>query len=252
MTDLFGAVVAPGLDTTATLLLIGLSFFASAVTATFGLGGGMMMMAAMALVFPPAVAVPVHGLVQLGSNAGRAALMRGHVQWRFAGWFVLGSAAGALIGGRVATLLPEALFAGLIAAFILFSAWAPPPAATARGPVASAVAGLATSALGMLVGVTGPLVLAFLRVLPDRRQVIATHALLLTAQNFFKAAAFALFGFVFAPYLPFVIVMVLSGFAGTNLGGALLDRLPERGFRTAFRILLTLFALELLRGAVFG
>lgn len=250
MPDL-ASLLPAGLDPVPALALVLLSFVTSAVTATFGLGGGAMLIAAMVLVFPPLVAVPVHGLVQLGSNAGRALLLRAHVQWRFAGFFVLGSAAGAVLGGRVATLLPEAVFTALIAVFVLWSAWAPKPAATARGPVATVAAGLVTSAVGMVTGVAGPLVVAFLRFLPDRRQIIATHALLMTAQNVFKALSFAAFGFTFTSYLPFVAAMIASGFAGTALGTGLLQRVPEEAFRRGFRVVLTLVALNLLVSVLF-
>ncbi|HEV7276165.1 MAG TPA: sulfite exporter TauE/SafE family protein [Devosiaceae bacterium] len=243
-------LLPPGLDLLPAVGLVVLSFVTSAITATFGLGGGAMLIAVMVLVLPPVVAVPVHGLVQFGSNAGRAILMRAHVQWRFAGYFLLGSAAGALLGGRVATMLPEAVFTALIAIFILWSAWAPKPSGTARGPLATAAAGLVTAAIGMITGVSGPLVIAFLRFLPDRHQIIATHALLMTAQNAFKAVAFAAFGFAFVPYLPLVALMVATGFAGTWTGRRLLARVPEQGFRWGFRIILSLVAVNLLWAAI--
>ena len=238
--------IPAGLDPLSALALIVLSFFTSALTATFGLGGGALMIAAMVLVLPPLVAVPVHGLVQLGSNAGRALLMRAHIQWRFAGFFVLGSIPGALLGAQVAVWLPEAAFTAIIALFILWSAWAPQPKVQARGPVLTAIAGLVTSTVGMVTGVAGPLVIAFLRFLPDRRQIISTHASLMTAQNVLKAAAFTAFGFAFGSYLPFVAAMIMSGFAGTAVGGKLLSRLPESAFRRGFRLLLTLIAISLL------
>ena len=40
--------------------------------------------------------------------------------------------------------------------------------------------------------------------------------------------------------------MIASGFAGTLLGGRILDKVPERAFGTAFRVVLTIFALKLL------
>ena len=240
------ALLPASLDPLAALALIVLSFFTSALTATFGLGGGSLMIAAMVLVLPPLVAVPVHGLVQLGSNAGRALLMRPHIQWRFAGFFVLGSIPGALLGAQVAVWLPEAIFTLVIAAFILWSAWAPQPKVEARGRMVTAIAGLVTATIGMVTGVAGPLVIAFLRFLPDRRQVVATHAALMTAQNVLKAAAFTAFGFAFASYLPFVAAMIASGFAGTATGGMFLSRLPESAFRIGFRLLLTIVAIGLL------
>jgi uncharacterized protein len=240
-----------GLDPLVALALIFLSLVTSAITATFGIGGGSLMIAALLTVVPPAVAVPVHGLVQLGSNAGRGVMMWAHAQWRFAGWFILGSIPGAFAGAGVASLLPEAVLAAIIACFLLWSAWAPQPKANVRGRVATAIAGFATAVLGMVTGVGGPLVAAFLRFLPDRRQIIATHAVLMTAQNILKAIAFSALGFAFAPYVPLVVAMIVSGGLGTLIGGRLLSSLPEDKFRLGFKLLLTLVALNLLRDALF-
>ncbi len=57
------------------IILCTVSLLASLLTATLGLGGGMLMLASMALYLPPAVLIPLHGAVQLGSNTGRAVLM---------------------------------------------------------------------------------------------------------------------------------------------------------------------------------
>ncbi len=56
------ALVLPGLDPWAAIGLIILSFFTSAVTAAFSLGGGMLLLSFMVMVLPPTVIVPVHGL----------------------------------------------------------------------------------------------------------------------------------------------------------------------------------------------
>jgi uncharacterized membrane protein YfcA len=245
------ALLPPGLDPLAALALIALSLFTSGVTATFGLGGGSLMIAAIALVIPPAAAIPVHGVVQLGSNAGRAVMMRKYVQTRFALFFIAGSIPGAFAGAQVALWLPEAILGVAIAAFILWSAWAPMPRVSGHGPVTTVLAGLLTAIAGMVSGIAGPLVAAFLRFLPDRHQIIATHALLMTAQNTLKAVAFASLGFAFGPYLPLTAAMIASGLIGTAIGGRLLSALPEKGFRLGFKILLTIAALGLLQSALF-
>ncbi|HEY8595209.1 MAG TPA: sulfite exporter TauE/SafE family protein [Devosiaceae bacterium] len=239
-------LLPPTLDAAGAILLIGLSFFTSATTAAFSLGGGSMLIAVMSLMLPAAVAVPVHGFVQLGSNGGRAILRRAFIQWHFVGWFVLGSAIGAALGGRVATLLPDTVFKTAIGLFILYGVWAPKPPIRGRTPLTVTLAGGLTSAVGMVVGISGPLVVTFLRNLDDRRQIVGTHAFLMTMQNTFKVVTFTLLGFAFSDYLPLVLAMIASGFAGTALGGFLLDRLPEKGFRHAFRIVLTLVAVQLL------
>ncbi len=252
MNELLSIVSAPGLSPATSLFLVALSALTSAITATFGLGGGSLLIAVMSLFLPPAVLVPVHGAIQLGSNGGRAVLRRAYIQWDFAGWFILGSALGALLGARVAFWLPESWFRGAIALFLLYTVWAPKPAINGRGPLSTTIAGTFTSFVGMIVGISGPLVISFLRNLTDRRQIVGTHAFLMTGQNIFKFVAFSLFGFAFWQYVPLILAMVISGFIGTYGGGLLLDRVPERMFRIAFRLILTLVALDLARRAWLG
>lgn len=245
------ALLSAGLPAWVALALIGLSFCASALTATFGLGGGMAMLAGLGLVMPPAVLVPVHGFVQLGSNAGRTIVQRRHIQWHTVLWFGLGAVPGALIGGGIAVSIPEPVFRFAIAAFILYSVWAPQPRIAGRGPVANVIAGTLISALGMVIGVSGPLVANFLRKISGRRALIATHAAIMTCANIAKVAVFALFGFAFAGYVPLIALMIVSGFAGTVLGSRLLERMPETAFRLGFKLVLTLLALEMARAGVF-
>ena len=51
------------------VLLVIASLATSFLTAAFGIGGGFTLIALMALL-PPAALIPIHGIVQLGSNAG--------------------------------------------------------------------------------------------------------------------------------------------------------------------------------------
>ena len=241
-----------GLSWPVALALIAVSFITSMITAMFSLGGGIAMLATLGLVFPPAVVIPVHGLVQLGSNGGRAIIQRAHIQWHLMAWFGAGSVLGIFVGGSLAISIPEALFQAVIGLFILYCVWVPQPRVTGRGPVANFAAGAIIGGVGMFVGAVGPLVANFLRKLDDRRQLIATQAGLMALNNIAKVAAFTLFGFAFAQYLPVVLAMVMTGFAGTVVGSRMLDRVSEVVFRRGFKVILTLMALEMLRQAVVG
>lgn len=245
-------LLPPGVDLSAAGLLIVLSAFTSLITATFSLGGGTLMIAVLALVFPPAVVVPLHGGVQLGSNAGRALVQRQFIQWRYVMWIALGAAIGTVFGGQIAQFLPEHLFQIAIALFVLVTTWLPNPKVNNHGPVAQFLGGAIISALGMVVGAVGPLIAIFLRHLPDRRELVATHAALMSIQNVFKVGVFTALGFAFADYLPLLVAMILSGFVGTAIGSRLLLKVPEKLFRYGFRIVLTLVALDLLRDAIWG
>jgi len=208
------------------------------------------MIAAMALALPPVVVIPLHGCVQLGSNAGRALVMRGFIQWPFILWVSLGAAVGSVIGGQFADRLPERWFAAAIGLFVLTITWLPQPRLITRSRAVQFFGGTFVSAVGMVVGAAGPLVAAFVRGIEDRRELVATHAMLNSLQHVFKVLVFLAMGFALTRYLPLIALMIGSGFAGTLLGSRMLTRVPERVFRLVFRILLTLVALELLRRAL--
>ncbi|MEL7486060.1 MAG: hypothetical protein AAGJ87_02465 [Pseudomonadota bacterium] len=57
-------------------VVIIISFFTAALTAAFGLGGGLALLGAMSALLPPAAVIPVHGVAQMGSNLSRFSLLR--------------------------------------------------------------------------------------------------------------------------------------------------------------------------------
>lgn len=240
----------PDLGLGAAALLTAASFATSLISAGFGLGGGVLLLALMGVLLPPAALIPVHGVAQLGSNAGRALVMRAAVDRRALGPFLLGSAAGALAGAAVAVELPPGAIRVGVGVFILWTLLAPPPPVLRR---AAGAMGAASSFLSMFVGATGPFVSAFVRALGrDRRGTVATHAAFMTAQHLLKCAAFGLFGFAFAPWLGLCAAMLAAGFLGTLVGERLLARLPERTFRLILNATLALAAAELIRAGLTG
>ena len=116
-----------GIGAGAAGLLIISSFFTSAITASFGIGGGVMMLALMGLFIPVAALIPVQGLVQFGSNAGRTFVQRAHVNRSFLKPFLAGSVVGAAIGAVTVVQLPDALMKIVLGAFILFITWGKVP-----------------------------------------------------------------------------------------------------------------------------
>ncbi len=156
-----------------------------------------------------------------------------------------------MLGGGIAAQLPENIFKIAIGLFLLYTIWIPKPKITSRGRISTIIAGAFTSSIGMVIGISGPLVMSFLRNLKERREIVGTHAFLMTCQNSFKLLVFIMLGFAFSDYLALILAMVASGFIGTALGGLLLDRLPEKTFRLSFRWIITIVALDLLRRAVF-
>ena len=54
--------------------LIVASMLTSFVSAAFGIGGGAILLGLLALKLPPIALLPIHGVVQIGSNMGRAVI----------------------------------------------------------------------------------------------------------------------------------------------------------------------------------
>jgi uncharacterized membrane protein YfcA len=245
-------LVAPDISLLAQGLLVLVSFATSAVSAAFGLGGGMMLIAIMAQVMPIPALVPVHGVVQMGSNAGRALVLLGHVNWPAALWFMLGAAFGALAGGAVSVSLPAAAVRIGLGLFVLWMVWGRPPRFDRAPKRAMAGAGFVATGLSMVFGATGPIGGAVLSAIGLARQAfVATQAVTALVMHVFKIAVFGFLGFAFAPWLGLILAMVASGFLGTLAGTRLLGRMPEATFRTGFRLVMTLLAASLLlRGLV--
>lgn len=231
----------------AAVSLILFSYVTSAVTVTFGLGGGVMMLVAIGSVLPPIAVIPVHGVVQLGSNAGRAFVMREHLERRVFGFFVVGALIGVAIAAQLVISLPQAALQAVLAAFILYTVWGP-KLGKHKVPGAGFVGvGAVTTFVTMFVGATGPLVAAFLP--PDRfgkMATVATHSACMTMQHGVKILAFGILGFAFLEWVPLIAAMIATGFLGTTTGKKVLERMPERIFALGFKTVLTLLALRLL------
>lgn len=229
------------------LVLVVLSFFTSALTAAVGIGGGVTLLAAMTFVVPAASLIPVHGVVQLGSNTGRAVVMARQAALRLLVPFTLGAVIGAVAGGMLVTDLPEEIILLAIGITILVTTWTKiPHFGRGEAPIVG-IGGVLATILTMFVGATGPFVMALMRQSGlAHKELVATNAVAMTVQHGFKVLAFTALGFAFADWAPLMIAMVATGFAGTLTGAKLLDDLPEQSLKRALNIVLTLIAVQLI------
>ena len=236
-----------GLDIWGFAIMCAVSFAGSFIAGALGLGGGLLVMATMASLLPPTVLIPLHGIVQLGSNAGRAWMLRPHILKAVVPPFLIGTIIGAVIGGNLVVSLPTAILQMVLGAFVLYATWGPKFKAHRPGNKSFFGIGLLGALATMFVGATGPLVAPFAAASTDKRQeVVATHAVMMTIQHGFKIVAFGVLGFAFGPYVPLLAGLLLCGFAGTWVGKHTLNKLPERAFRIALKVIITALALKIL------
>ncbi|MDO6681901.1 MULTISPECIES: sulfite exporter TauE/SafE family protein [unclassified Oceanobacter] len=235
------------LSLTAAIILIAVAGFTSLMTAAVGIGGGLLLLAVMASLVPVNALIPVHGLVQLGSNGNRMVMTWRHIDWAMLRYFSIGALLGAGLASVVVVQLPLYLIQFAVAGFILFLVWGNKPGKRQLSSTGRVFAGALTTFLTMFVGATGPLVAGFVhRNNYSKLQLTSTFATCMTLQHSFKAVVFGTIGFAFWEWLPLVLLMVLSGTMGTWLGLKLLNRIPGRWFKQTFRIVVTLLALRLL------
>ncbi|MCE9687278.1 sulfite exporter TauE/SafE family protein [Shewanella sp. AS16] len=225
--------------------------FTSFFTACFGIGGGVMLLGVMAQVLPPQLIIPLHGVVQLGSNGGRVLLGWQHIQWRVIGAFLPGAIIGALLGSFVLVALPPSVMYLTIAAFILYSCWGPKLPKMVLGTLGTFMAGAMTTFISLFAGATGPLVAAFMKQLAvDRFRTVATFAMAMSLQHGVKIAVFEGMGVSLDDWWPVLVCMILSGALGTWIGFNMLKRLADKHFHTAFSVVLTLLAIRLIWQAI--
>ena len=227
-------------------LLVVSSLFTSAITAAFGVGGGATLLALMANILPASAVIPVHGVVQLGSNTGRIITMRKYIRWRMAGWFIGGCVIGSAVGGQIAISLPTDWLQIILGGFILVMCWEPFKIKAIRDG-SSLLLGSVTSFISMFVGVTGIFVISTLKhVIEDRREVIGTLSAMMGFQHLMKCIVFLALGFAFHEWVWLMVLMVGFGFVGTLIGRTILNKMSNKGFGITVKIVITVLALRLL------
>ena len=225
-------------------LLLTASFTGSFITAAFGIGGGLVTLAAIASLLPTPAIIPVHGAIQIGSNSGRLAIMFRSFHGATFLPFAIGAIIGAVIGGAFVIELDPAILRIVLGAFIIWSILFKPPKFLSKSP---SLVGVTSSFLSMFIGGTGPFVVTYIKTLElKRRELVATHAGFMTLQHSLKTLVFFALGFAFYDWAAFIFLMILAGFLGTYLGRGVLMKINEVAFKKVLNIILALLAVRLI------
>lgn len=226
------------------------AFCTSAMTAVVGAGGGTALIALMLQGMPPAIVIPVHGCVQLASNATRTWLLREHLDWaiiwRFSLLLPLGVVLGLWLFQGLGPEVVQILIGGFVLASLLTNRMI--GLSKTKLPVWVFVpVGLITGCLNMIVGVIAPILGVLMTYTPLRKEaVVGTLGWFGVIGNLTKIAGFSAIGFSFVDYWPLISAMVPAAILGARSGRHLLARVNEALFARAFRVMLALIALKLI------
>jgi len=206
----------------------------------------MIILAVTSTVLPVTAIVPIHSTLLIGSTASRAIVFRPHIDWRIAAPFLAGSLVAVAIGARIYFELSTSVVASALALVMLIAIWLPDVRWRPRVRHPWLIVGFIHSLLSTLFAYGALLHAVILHTGLARRQVVGTMAACLTGMSLLKITGYALNGFDYRPYLGIIAFAVMAAFLGIWVGKMIIDRISERTFRVAFRLLVTVTALRLL------
>jgi uncharacterized membrane protein YfcA len=233
-------------------ILAAAAFAASVLSAVVGMAGGIILLSVMLLFLEPLVAIPLHGAIQLVSNASRTFIQREHVRWSILGSYGVLLLPMSVVGLYIARSLSPPVGRLIIGVFVLVATWTPAALLLGTHPERTEprrrflLLGGVVGAVNMTVGATGPLIAPFfLNLGLSRQSIIGTKAASQALGHLAKIAVFGFAGFAYPEYaLPLALLCVMV-VAGTWVGSQLLEHVSELWFTRLFKTALTLVALRL-------
>lgn len=229
------------------LVIWATAFFTAIVSAVIGMIGGTMLLAVMAQYMKMEVLIPLHGLVQMSSNLSRAWFLREFIKRKIAFENLIGIIAGAALGSIYVVKVNESHYSFFLGLFILVITFFPKIQTPLSFRGRWVLLGFFASFLGLFVGAVGVFVGAvFLAEKLDKRELISTQALCQAALHTAKVIVFVYLGFVITPWLTLLVGTILLTSIGSWIGTRVLEFIPEKTFRLAFKLLVAALAIRLL------
>ncbi len=228
----------------ALILLLVATLVTATISGIFGMAGGLILMGVLAAFTPVAVAMVMHGFIQIVSNGSRALMLGRHISWLLVGRYALGAMAGAALIALIAWR-PSRPAVFVLLGLTPMLVWVPTRhlALDVQRRAQAELCGFLVQTMNTLAGVAGPLLdLFFVKTLLPRQTVVATKA---TTQVLAHAVKIAIWGAplllsrspqvaadvaVLPPWWVYAAVFPLS-IGGTWLGGRVLERMTDTDFR---------------------
>ena len=220
------------------------SFISSFISSIIGFGGGMLLLGVLALNFSGSAIIPLHAIIQLGSNLNRLFFFKFNVKWKVIIPFSLGCFIGVPLGGFFSLSINENVIKILISLFIIINTLSRIPALNNNRLFFT---GIISSFLSTIVGVTGSLISSVIQSYNlEKSEYISSCAFLLLMQHFLKCILFGLLGFAFIDYVLLIALVIIAGTFGTYYGKLLILRIPEKALLFVIKFILIVISLNLL------
>jgi uncharacterized membrane protein YfcA len=244
--------------TTLTLFaLFAAGLVAGGLTTVAGLGGGILLIAGLSMVWSPAVVLGVTAPALFVGNASRAAMMAAAIDWPMVWRFSVTGIPTALAASLVAIHAPtswiQLAIAALLLAFVareVLMPRAPAPAETGSPWLAAGAGAIAGTVSGLTGGAGFVATPLFDRLGLEPRSLVATTSACMGLVHLAKGLGFGM-GQVLTPALwPVAGVLAVGIVAGNAVGARVLAGLSREAFRRLLLGALALAALQLMASAL--
>ena len=218
----------------------------SFISGIFGMAGGIIFMGVLNALVPVAMAMIIHGTVQMVSNGYRAFLWRAHIDWRIFRRYALGSIAA--VGLLFAlSWRPDKHTVYVLLGCVAMLVWLPKALLDLdiQKRWQAEIAGFIVQSLNTIAGVSGPLLdQFFVRTAMTRHAIVATKAITQVLAHSVKIAFWSVpvisaAGLQALPPWWLLLAAAPLSMLGTTLGGKVLDRMSDVNFRKGMKYLVT-------------
>ncbi|KCZ47344.1 sulfite exporter TauE/SafE family protein [Hyphomonas pacifica] len=218
----------------------------SFISGIFGMAGGIIFMGVLTSLVSVAMAMMIHGAVQMVSNGYRAFLWRRHINWTVFRRYALGSV-GAVLLLFALSWRPDKQMVYLMLGLVTLLVWLPKRVADLdiQKPFQAEGAGFVVQALNTVAGVAGPLLdQFFVRTDLTRHEIVATKAITQVLAHFVKIIFWSVpvlmtAGVEALPPAWLILLAAPLSMLGTTLGGKVLDRMSDVNFKRGMKYLVT-------------
>lgn len=232
------------------IILVPLIVFGGAYLSTVaGMGGGLLILATCSQIMPVNIVIPLNGVFVFAGQVTRTFQFWRHIDWKITLPFIPGSVIGAILGTLIYFSLSDMAIALILGSVMLWFSWV--PSSPASRQVAERIpqpwfwVGIIHTFLSTVSGAGGLMQSLMVNSRLPKEGVVATIAGTLLAMSLFKTVGYFVAGFDYMTWLPVILLSWITGIAGTTLGKASLNRMPDIFFRRLIKAMVTVFALRL-------
>ncbi len=221
-------------------LIIIVTFLSAVIATVFGVAGGSILFVSLSFLLSSKEAIPLHGLIQLLNNGIRSFVFLKSIHWKIVGLFGLFSIPGAMVGGMFYDSVSNEILEFAIGTMILFTNHLP---VFRPGKIPAwliSAFGFFTALLGMIAGVTGPVLTTFLAAGGlTKERLVATKSMCQVVAQFAKTLIFLRFtGFDFYPYWDLIGLIALISVVGVYTAKFLFRAISKPAYDRYLKLIL--------------